>query len=83
CAVPAKRSVEVERERVWVEVTDGIAAAERGAHAEVAEILWSRQRLVARAGDSACLALSREFREMRARGRPAAIREVSGSNAWR
>ncbi|CAL4933712.1 unnamed protein product [Urochloa decumbens] len=86
-AVAAERSVEVERERVRVEATEGIAAAraaaERGAHAEAAEILRSRQRSVARsaaarAGDSACLALSRELREMRARVADRRRYEVSG-----
>ncbi|CAN6299165.1 unnamed protein product [Urochloa humidicola] len=86
-AVDAERSVEVERERVRVEATEGIAAAraaaERGAHAEAAEILRSRQRSVARsaaarAGDLACLALSRELREMRARVADQRRYEVSG-----
>ncbi|CAN6282922.1 unnamed protein product [Urochloa humidicola] len=85
--VPAERSVEVERERVRVEATEGIAAAraaaERGAHEEAAEILRSRQRSVARsaaarAGDSTCLALSRELREMRARVADRRRYEVSG-----
>ncbi|CAL4917068.1 unnamed protein product [Urochloa decumbens] len=85
--VAAERSVEVERERVRVEATEGIAAAraaaERGAHAEASEILRSRQRSVARsaaarAGDSACLALSRELREMRARVADRRRYEVSG-----
>ncbi|RLN18444.1 uncharacterized protein C2845_PM02G12300 [Panicum miliaceum] len=86
-AVTAGRSVEVERERVRAEATDGIsaarAAAERGAHAEAVEILRSRQRSVARsaaarAGDSACLALSRELREMRARVADRQRYELSG-----
>ena len=86
-AVTAGRSVEVERERVRAEATDGIAAAraaaERGAHAEAVEILRSRQRSVARfaaarAGNSTCLALSRELREMRARVADRQRYELSG-----
>jgi hypothetical protein len=85
--VTSARSVEVERERVRVEATDGIAAAraaaERGAHAEAVEILRHRQRSVtrsaaARAGDSTCLALSRELREMRARVASRQRYELSG-----
>jgi Mg-chelatase subunit ChlD len=83
----AERSVEVERERVRVEAMDGIAAAraaaERGAHAEAVEILRSQRRSVARsaaarAGDSACLALSSELREMRARVADRQRYELSG-----
>ncbi|KAG2548620.1 hypothetical protein PVAP13_9KG214400 [Panicum virgatum] len=86
-AVTAGRSVEVERERVRAEAADGIAAAraaaERGAHAEAVEILRSRQRSVARfaaarAGNSTCLALSRELREMRARVADRQRYELSG-----
>ncbi|KAF8723030.1 hypothetical protein HU200_022177 [Digitaria exilis] len=86
-AVAAERSVEVERERVRLEAMDGIAAAraaaERGAHAEAADILRSRQRAVARSaaarsGDSACLGLSRELREMRSRVADRRRYEVSG-----
>jgi hypothetical protein len=85
--VTLERSVEVERERVRVEATHGIAAAraaaERGAHAEAVEILRHRQRSVtrsaaARAGDSTCLALSRELREMRARVASRQQYELSG-----
>ncbi|CAD6205279.1 unnamed protein product [Miscanthus lutarioriparius] len=85
--VTSERSVEVERERVRVEATGGIAAAraaaERGAHAEAVEILRHRQRSVtrsaaARAGDSTCLALSRELREMRARVASRQRYELSG-----
>ena len=70
----------VEREHVQVEATDDVAAAraatEHGAHAEAVQILSSRQRAVARAGDSTCLALLHELREIRARGGPAAVRAV-------
>jgi hypothetical protein len=85
--VTLERSAEVERERVRVEATDGIAAAraaaERGAHAEAVEILRQRQRSVrrsaaARAGDSTCVALSRELREMRARVASRRRYELSG-----
>lgn len=86
-AATAERSVEVERERVRVEAMDGIvaarAAAERGAHAEAVEILRRRQRSVvrsaaARAGDSTCLALSGELREMRGRVANRQRYELSG-----
>ena len=60
----------VERERVQVEATDDVAVAraatEHGTHVEAVQILSSRQRAVARVGDSTCLALSRELRKMRA-----------------
>jgi hypothetical protein len=74
-ATTVERSAEVDRERVRVKATDGIAsaraAAERGAHAEAVEILRRRQRAVARSaaareGDPMCAALSRELQEMRA-----------------
>ncbi|XP_062205059.1 E3 ubiquitin-protein ligase WAV3-like [Phragmites australis] len=86
-AATAERSMEVERERVRVEAMEGIAAAraaaERGAHAEAAEILRSRHRSVARsaaarAGDSMCAALSRELQEMRARVSDSRRYELSG-----
>ncbi|GJM84738.1 hypothetical protein PR202_ga00438 [Eleusine coracana subsp. coracana] len=75
-ATTTERSVEVVRERLRVEATDGMAAAreaaERGAHAEAVEILRSRRRAVARSGaarrgDATCAALARELREMRVR----------------
>ncbi|KAI4965417.1 hypothetical protein ZWY2020_054647 [Hordeum vulgare] len=86
-AVSQERSAEVERERVRLAATDGIAAAraaaERGAHEEAAEILQSRQRAVARsaaarAGDSMCVELSRDLQEMRARVADRRRYELSG-----
>jgi Mg-chelatase subunit ChlD len=86
-ATTVERSAEVDRERVRVKATDGIAsaraAAERGAHAEAVEILRRRQRAVARSaaareGDPMCAALSRELQEMRARVADRRRYELSG-----
>ncbi|KAF0929822.1 hypothetical protein E2562_025957 [Oryza meyeriana var. granulata] len=83
----AERSVEVDRELVRVEAIEVIAlaraAAERGAYAEAAQILRSRQRAVARsavarAGDAMCAGLSGELREMRARVADRRQYELSG-----
>ena len=82
-----ERCAEVERERVRLAATDGIAAAraaaERGAHEEAAEILQSGQRAVARsaaarAGDSMCVELSRDLQEMSTRVADRRRYELSG-----
>ncbi|XP_048529263.1 E3 ubiquitin-protein ligase WAV3-like [Triticum urartu] len=86
-AVSLERCAEVERERVRLAATDGIAAAraaaERGAHEEAAEILQSGQRAVARsaaarAGDSMCVELSRDLQEMSTRVADRRRYELSG-----
>lgn len=86
-AASLERSAEVDRERVRLEATDGIAAAraaaERGAHEEAVEILRKKQRAVARsaaarAGDSMCVELSRDLQEMRARVADRRRYELSG-----
>jgi hypothetical protein len=86
-AASLERSAEVDRERVRLEATDGIAAAraaaERGAHEEAVEILRKKQRAVARsavarAGDSMCVELSRDLQEMRARVEDRRRYELSG-----
>ncbi|XP_044378411.1 uncharacterized protein [Triticum aestivum] len=75
-AVDAKRSVEVERERVRVDAAEDIAAAraaaERGEHQEAVAILKNRQRAVALSeaasdGDPVTMALEAELQEMRGR----------------
>ncbi|KQJ96994.1 uncharacterized protein LOC100841043 [Brachypodium distachyon] len=81
-AVSGERSEEVERERVRLEATAGMAAArvaaERGAHAEAGEMLRGTQRVVARSGDATLAALSGELREMRARVADRRRYELSG-----
>uniref|UniRef100_A0ACD5UKE3 Uncharacterized protein n=1 Tax=Avena sativa TaxID=4498 RepID=A0ACD5UKE3_AVESA len=86
-AASLERSAEVERERVRLEATDGIAAAraaaERAAYDEAVEILRKGQRAVARsaaarAGDSICVELSRDLQEMRARVADRRRYELSG-----
>ncbi|XP_044367108.1 probable E3 ubiquitin-protein ligase EDA40 [Triticum aestivum] len=75
-AADAKRSVEVERERVRVDAAEDIAAAraaaERGEHQEAVAILKNRQRAVqmskaASDGDPVTMALEAELQEMRGR----------------
>ncbi|XP_020182491.2 uncharacterized protein [Aegilops tauschii subsp. strangulata] len=75
-AADAKRSVEVERERVRVDAAEDIAAAraaaERGEHQEAVAILKNRQRAVALSeaasdGDPVTMALEAELQEMRGR----------------